>query len=373
MSGFTKILLPSLLLIFLASCGEKDKAPLQIPDAYDGAAFAANTTTQMALRSQLEALVTEIKKGRLPGTVVDYNTISQLYNAGTPSLKSITTTYYADRLEGSNGWLNELSKASGNLFTPGASSANGGNFEGYLFEENALELEQMVDKGLYGAALYHHAVTLMQAPVSLATVDQLVCIYGAHADFANTTTAAKAANPDKFLAGYAARRDKNDGLGLYSQAKNALIKLQAAVKAGNDYTQEQEEALAAFRLAWEKANAATVINYCHAVISTLSATNPSDPQKASALHAYSECVGFIHGWRSIPQGYKQITDAEIDQVLTLLNAPYNGTPTSYLFATDPLNELPKLTQVINTLKAEYGFTNQEIEDFKKNWVAEQGR
>ncbi|MCC7465608.1 MAG: DUF4856 domain-containing protein [Saprospiraceae bacterium] len=373
MSGFSKILLPFAFLLLLVSCGEKDKSPLQIPDAYDGSAFSANTATQSAVRTQLEALVAEIKKGRTPGPVVDYNTISQLYNAGTPSLKSISTPYYAGRLDGANGWLDELAKASGGIYTPGTPSGQGGTYGVYLFDENGLEPEQMIEKGLFGAAMYHHAVVLMQGTITPATADQLVNIFGAHPDFPNTPTAANAANPDKFMANYAARRDKNDGTGLYTQMKNAFIKLQAAVKAGDDYTQERDEALAALRLTWEKVNAGTVINYCHAVISTLSSTNPTDAQKASALHAYGECVGFVHGWRTIHQDYKQITDAEIDQVLTLLNAPYNATPTSYLFATDPLNELPKLTQIINLLKAEYGFTTQEIEDFKKNWVAEQGR
>ena len=105
----------------------------------------------------------------------------------------------------------------------------------------------------------------------------------------------------------------------------------------------------------------------------MSATNPTDSDKAASLHAYGECVGFVHGWRTIPQGYKTITDAEIDEILTLLNAPVDATPTSYKFISDPLNELPKLTQVIQKLKTRYQFSDQEIEDFKKNWVAEQGR
>jgi hypothetical protein len=59
--------------------------------------------------------------------------------------------------------------------------------------------------------------------------------------------------------------------------------------------------------------------------------------------------------------------------LALLNAPTNGTATSFKFITDPANELPKLQQIITKLQQIYGFTTQEIEDFKKNWVAEQNR
>lgn len=367
-----QLLFPVLLMLTISACGEKEKTPLVIPATYDGTAFVENTSTETALINQLSTLVTEAKKGRT-GVVLDYNTLSQLFMTGNPSLQNACTPYYAGRLNGPNQWLNEIANASGNPYTPGVPSGNGGTFGGYLLDENGLEMEQMIEKGLFGAALYQHAVTLMQAPMTPATADQLLRIFGAHPDFPNTPTAANAANPDKLMANYGARRDNNDGSGLYFQMKNAFIKLQAALKAGPDYDTERDEALATLRITWEKINAGTVINYCHAVVSTLSGTNPTDQDKANALHAYGECVGFIHGWRTIPNGFKSISDAEIDSILVLLNAPYNGTPTSYLFVTDPLNELPKLLQVIQKLKTQYGFSTQEIEDFRKNWVAEQGR
>ncbi len=375
MKAFTKslVLLAIISFVFVA-CEDNEKDQLVIPAQYDGSNFAANTTTQSAVRTQLENLTNEAKKGRTPGTVVSADALNQLYTSGTPSLKSITTTYYDSRLTGAAGWLAELAKASGGTYTPGTpNGAQGGTYGGYLFDENGLELEQMMEKGLFGAAMYNHAVTLADGAITPATVDQMVSIFGAHPDFPNTNNGSKAANPDKFLANYAARRDKNDGNGLYSQIKNGFIKLQAAVKAGDDYKTEQNEALTAIFEAWEKANAATIINYCHSAIATLSATNPTDAQKSSALHAYSEGVGFIHGYRGVSSKYKIITDGQIDEILGLMNAPYNGTPTSYKFATDPVNELPKLTQVINKLKTIYKFTDQEIEDFKKNWVSEQGR
>ncbi|MFN0177133.1 MAG: DUF4856 domain-containing protein [Saprospiraceae bacterium] len=361
------------LVLFLVACSEKDKAPLDIPNAYDGSSFSANVTTEDAIRSQLEALVAEAKKGRTAGVVLDYSTLSQLFNAYSPSLKTVSTSYYADRLDGAGNWLDEMAKASGTAYTPGIPTGQGGVLNGYLFDENGLEYEQLLEKGLFGAALYNHAVSLMKGSMTPATADQLVRIFGAHPDFPNTPTSANAANPDKFMANYAARRDNNDGTGLYFQMKNAFIKLQTALNAGDGYNQERDEALLALRQTWEKVNAGTMINYCHSVISTLSATNPTDAQKGSALHAYGECVGFIHGWRTIPQDYKIITDAEIDELLVLFNAPSGSVPTSYKFAIDPLNELPKLTQVISKLKAKYSFSDQEVEDFRNNWVAVQGR
>lgn len=358
---------------FLTACKKDEKKPLDIPANYDASAYQTNTTVQYAVRGQLDAFITEAKKGRTAGVAVGADALTQLYAAGSPSLKSIATAYYDGRLAGAAGWIQELSNASGGAYTPGTPTGQGGVFAGYLFDENGLEPEQLLEKGLFGAALYHHAITLMQGDITPATVDQLVAIFGAHPDFPNTPTAGKATNPDKFIANYAARRDKNDGLGLYSQTKNAFIKLQAAVKAGADYNAERDEALAALRLNWEKVNFSTVINYCHSVISRMSATSPTDSDKASALHAYGECVGFVHGWRTLPQAYRSIADTEIDEILVLLNAPQTGTPTSYTFVTDPVNQLPKLTQVIQKIKTKYGFTDQEVEDFKQNWVAVQGR
>lgn len=363
----------ALASIAFGACNKDEKAPLNIPAAYDGANFAANTANEDLYRNRLETLVAEAKKGRTAGTVLTYIDLIIWYDGGIPTLQSITTPYYDQRLRDTGGWLKELPKASGGAYLPGPPTGEGGVYGGYLFDENGLELEQMVEKGLFGAALYNYAITQLNQVLTPAIVDQMVRIYGAHPDFPNTPTAAKAANPDKFMANYAARRDKNDGTGLYFQMKNAFIKLQAAVKAGADYNKERDEALATIRETWEKINAATIINYCHSVIGTMSATNPTDADKAAALHAYGECVGFMHGWRTIPQAYKKISDAEIDEILTLLNAPYDNIPTSYLFVTDPLNQLPKLTQIINKLKNKYGFSTQEIEDFKNNWVAVQGR
>lgn len=358
---------------FMVAC-EKDPQPLVVSDTYNGDNYTANSVTQYDLRTKLAALVTEIKKGRTEGVTLDYNTLEQLYTGGAPSLSNNTTDYYFNRLFGAGNWLNELANASGTVYTPGVPVGQGGTFGGYLFDENGLEFEQLVEKGLFGAAMYNHAVNLMQVEdLTAGHVDQLLAIYGAHPDFPNTPTAAKVANPDQFMANYAARRDKNDGTGLYTQIENGFLKLQSAINAGSDYNSHRDDALVSIRTNWEKVNFATVINYCHSVIATLSATNPTDSDKAKALHAYGECVGFVHGWRTIPQAYKTITDAEIDEILVLLNAPYNGVPTSYKFVSDPLNELPKLTQIIQKLKTIYQFTDEEIDDFKKNWVAEQGR
>ncbi|HMQ48948.1 MAG TPA: DUF4856 domain-containing protein [Saprospiraceae bacterium] len=365
------IALMALLLAF--SCEDEERPPLNLPANYDGSSFATNASKELALQGQLSALTSEAKKGRTAGNLVSEENLIALFETGNPSLQAIASGYYAGKISASGGFATQLALASGGTYTPGLPTGEGGVYGAYLFDENGIEPEQLIEKGLFGAAFYHRATTLAAGTLTEASADQMVALFGAHPDFPNTNNAQTATNPDKFLASYAARRDKNDGNGLYTQAKNGFIQLQAALKAGNEYKTEQDEALEIIFDAWEKANAATIINYCHAAISKFSATNPTTDDLASGLHAYSEGVGFLHGIRMSNQTFRRITDAEIDALLVLMNAPYDGTPTSYKFITDGINELPKLSQVIETLQATYGFSDQEVEDFKKNWVAEQGR
>jgi hypothetical protein len=66
-------------------------------------------------------------------------------------------------------------------------------------------------------------------------------------------------------------------------------------------------------------------------------------------------------------------DTQIDQVLALLYAKPGSTPSVYTLATQPAQTLGNLLQATQKIKEIYGFSEQEMEDFKKNWVSEQGR
>ncbi len=366
-------LLGFFLLVSVFTACEKDADPIIDYDfVYEGANYATNAAEELNLRDALSALASEMKKGRTAGTSVDFAVLTGLYQAGTPSLASVSNPYYKGRIEGAGGWLEELSKASGGNYTPGTPQGEGGVYEGYLFNEYGLELEQVVEKGLFAAAMYAYATEILDGEHDETTADRVVALFGASPDFSNSDNSTLN-KPDAFSAKYTARRDKNDGTGMYDIMKNNFTVLQTAIRVGEDLRGEKETAVASIKSTWEKAIFATVVNYLHSAISKLSNTNPTDADKASALHAYSEVVGFVHGWREIPQAQKIITDAEIDGLLVTLNAPYDAAASSYTFATDPVNELPKLTQAIDDIQAIYSFSDQDIQDFEKNWVSEQGR
>ena len=78
------------------------------------------------------------------------------------------------------------------------------------------------------------------------------------------------------------------------------------------------------------------------------------------MHAYAEGVGFAHGFRNIDR--KMMTNAQIDAVLALLQAPAGATPQSHRFLTEP-DLLDDLQTIITTIQGVYGFTDAEVQSF----------
>ena len=144
------ILVGSLLI---SSCSKDDtvenqRPDLVIPTTYDGSSFETNAATELDLLNKLSALSNEMKKARVDGVIVDYATLSGILNEGNPSLKSVGSTYLISKIDGPSNWLDQVMKASGNTFLPGEPSENGGTFGGYLFDENGIDLEEYIIKGM---------------------------------------------------------------------------------------------------------------------------------------------------------------------------------------------------------------------------------
>ncbi|MFT5883723.1 MAG: hypothetical protein ACI9IP_000164 [Arcticibacterium sp.] len=350
-------------LMAFTSCEEKSvKRELTIPASYDASQYITNTTEELRLLDLLAELSTEMKKGRA-GNQVDGQKLLEALIA----FKPLTSSYYYNFIE--TDLLPELiSESRGIVFNPGT---NGGVYGAYLFNKYGIENEQRIEKGLYAAAFYQEARKLTRGQLKGTSSDKIVALFGAHPDFANSNSSSLHDNPDRFIANYVARRDKNNGDGYYTNIKNGLIKLQAAVNAGNDYQLEQEEAVQVIFENWEKGSAATAINYFYEVLGDLSVTSLDEASISSAMHSFSEILGFLQGFRTVDE--KIITDEQIDEILTLLNTPVEQTPTTLNIINQPVQEVPKLLEVVSKLKSIYKFTDTEMEDFKKNWVNEQQR
>lgn len=355
-----------------SSC-KKEKEKLAIPSAYDGSSFETNAAAELSLRNKLSDLTTLMKTGRNPGTSVSYTDLLNEFEAGSPSLKEEASAYYQSIVP---VYLSELSAASGGTYDPMLPvSGEGGTYGGsskYLFNEHGSEMEQMVEKGLFAAAMYNRARKLLgSGEVDLVKLDQALALYGAHPDFANSNDATKHSHPDVLAAGYAARRDDNTGTGLYLTIKKNFLTAQAAIKAGDDFKTERDQAIRELLENWERAVMATAINYCFEAIEGLAVTSPDSASRAGAMHEISEAAAFVNGFRGI--GNKLASDNQLDAMLAALRAPVSGNPEIAFFVNNPVAAVSELQSVIRQIGNVYGFSETQIESFERNFVAEQGR
>ncbi len=371
---FTKVpyfILPG-ILVFLSACEKKDSLPaLTVPTTYDGSTFSAYANQEIALINNLDSLIKVMMSGNAGGEI-NARDLGLAFSTNSPSLKSATSTYFTGLLEGTNGYFDKLSKSSAKVYSPAESpGGSGGVYGGYVFDATGVEPAALISRGLLGAALYRYALNLyIQNPNinNPATVDRLLAVYGSNPDFPNSPTTAR---PDKAVAALLARRDKNDGNGLYSKVEQNFLKVQAAYKAGDAYTQQRDQAYSDILYLWEKGIAANAIYAGHQVVDLMSAASPTAATKAQALHRYSELIGYLLGFKTIQN--KTITDTRLDELLSLLNFQPQSTPTAYKLVTNPTQEVAKVKEVISKLKETYSFSDQEIEDLKKDWVSVQSR
>lgn len=337
-----------------------------LPSSYQSDAYDQNTSVERELRTRFKALLQPLKDAEASLSVKPSQTeLLALWNAGNPSLRSITSSYYAPKVEALFG---AFEKAAGNSWTPTASpTGSGGKFGSYLFTAQGVDLRQGIEKGMFAAALYHHALSLMAQPITQATLDRLIAIFGAHASFPADTAAMQ--NPDEFVAAYAKRRDKRDPIspGPYLKIKQAMIRAQAAIQQGSSCAGEVSASLQVFRAEWERATFQTVIYYLNDASKKLSAAAPTAADQSAALHALGEAVGFVHGWRQLPVDRRIITDAQIDELLRLLLSDPSAESSAYRFVTHSVDELPKLTLTIQKIAAIYGLSAAQVEDSKINY------
>lgn len=369
-----RVIVSSLAALSIIGCSKESPVEtlpgLSVSQKYDTTGFRAASVQPLLWRSSLVTLTNEIKKGRTKGTKLELAQLNSLFNQN--GFAAISTSYYRSILE---TYMQEIVKASGTEYDPYKTpeqNGQGGVLGAYLFDEHGIEPEQLIEKGLFGAALYHYAVTqYLTGTVTQEKLHQALVLYGADPSFPNTNTATNTSKPDIHGALYAARRDNNDGNGFYRTIEKNFRIAQSAIKAGSKYSADLQNAIKAIREHWEKSLLATVVNYSYATVDGLKKTNPTPAEIGAALHAYSEGVGFIHGFKTIPN--KIITDAQIDEILTLMLAKDPQNVTSYLFVTEPATYLKNFDDIRSKIKSIYGFSDADMEAFKKNWITEQKR
>lgn len=305
--------------------------------------------------------------------------LDTLWAVGTPSVKSVTTTYWRTRID---GWLGgyETASSAGSMdtamaavVTQGQNPPSSGGFYGrYGYDGSMVDLRQAIEKGTYTAGFFNHAAGIVTAGnLTEASIDRLIAAWGAHPSFQNShvgnDAGTTAANRDINSAGYAARRTPKDGkTGPYVRAKAALIKAKAAIVAGAACNTERDQALKDFFLEWEKATYATVVFYFSDIVTKLA--SPPLTKDATAwtnlFHAHGESIGFIGGFKSTPQASRKITDAQIGGLLSKALVPEGAAAKIVELKTNTNATVLSLNGVLADIKTIYAFSDEEMTSFK---------
>lgn len=359
----------SLLGISLSACLNEEATPeLLIPMVYPDDNFDTNVATERQVRTELIELRAALNEAE--ANAQDSTSTTPADITYPTNLRGITLTSFATN---ANSWINELERAanSGMPFDlENAPTGEGGILGTRLLDENGLELEQLIEKGSYGAALFNHAVTVLTTvTITPETIDQMVEIFGASPAFPGDD--ADPNNPDIFAAQYAERRsDHENETGPYYEIRNSLIIAKAALTDGrSEFEQTIISALNSFLLSWEQSNFATVIYYCNEARNKFAqANNEIDPVQKNillgdAFHAYAEAVGFTYGWLGVP--VKFISDEQIQSLLTSLKSAPGLTPTSFEFAQDA-STLTSFDSIIDQIQTIYGFSDENVTSFFVN-------
>ena len=382
--NFTRALLVPCVLAMVIGCGDDDAAgdnpggggsgavggaggsstcTAKMPDTYPAADWDANTAVEADVIARFKAFQQPMKDAELSAAVKPTaSALTGLFDAGSPSLRSITTPYYASKID---GLIAEFEKAAGNAWKPAEPPpVSGGIYSKNIFDARGRDLRQAIEKGMFAATTFNTAVALVASNPDAKAVDRMLALYGAHPSFPHDDKDPN--HPDQFTAQYAKRRDDKTSAnpGLYRKLKLSFIAARTTAAAGADCAADRDAAVKAIKTDWERTLMSTVVFYANDAAKKLTVDPPTDDDVAAGLHSLGEMVAFVHGYRQIDSAERTLTDQDIDDLLALLGAPATGDATSYKYATETATEVGKLPQVSAKLKAIYGFTDAEMEQFK---------
>jgi len=337
---------------------------VSVPATYESPAFATNAKAQLDLKARVLELDAKMRSTESASTaIVTGAELQAIFTAGTPSLRAVATAATQAVVD---QYLVAFGDAVGKTWSPldaeDGGTTTGGKYEGtYHFTAAGIDIREATQKTLLGGALYNHALTLATGPITEATVDGLLALFGATPKLANATDGDAGADADELIAEYASRRDNKASTtpGPYRRIASALRAAKAAAAAGDKCKADLDAALKIYFAEWERATYLTAIFYLNAAATNATAT---PPKGSTALHAYGEALGLVQSFRGIPQDRRKITDAQIDALLQRI-----GATTPYQLVTRTSERVVAFNTAFQDIGAIYGMTQIEIEDAKKSY------
>ncbi|MCA2981753.1 MAG: hypothetical protein INH41_09825 [Myxococcaceae bacterium] len=358
-------------LLALASCDppapSAGACDVTLTGAYPAEGFAANAAGELALLSRLNALNAPMRDAELDVAVTtDRATLERLFADGTPSLSSITAPAFRPVLDEA---ISAFLAAQGRAWAPvnppmGAGGRFGAGASTWIFSERGVDLRQLVDKGLYGAAFYGEAMRRLPLATTPASIDQLVALYGATPAFPQNDTTAE--GRDELAAKYAKRRTPAGDEGPYTRLRDAFVRARRASESPR-CDAERVAALELVKAEWERVLASTVVFYALSAATKLQDPNAPLATRAGAMHDLGEGAAFLVGLRAVPQEDRRVTDAQLEQVLGALRMPSLRAATAHELLTVVPADVDGLLSAAERLEAAYGFTERDVARFKTSY------
>jgi hypothetical protein len=338
--------------------------------------FEANAAGGLALRTQLADLAGGegiIASAELEVEIIeDVAQLTTPFEEGDPSLASVTPPGYAAVIEnafadfvalagaGPQDLINPQGEwqpgAVGGLFAPGK-DVRGVNAGG-------LEIRQLVDKGLFGAAFYNYALGLTEGAITPATIDDIAAAWGSNE--------ALGTGEDELddSAGYAFE------MGFHAAMAEALTAAKTYA-ADESCAAELEESLVTFFRAWEQSMVARTIYYANAASGILAEAPPGadgDVEKLDALHELAEGIGLTLGFLGLEDpasgplagAGRLLTDEDIEAMMISLGvdvADLNASTTG-TFVADPAAIATGVEEFEGTATLVFDLSEADLESYR---------
>jgi hypothetical protein len=340
--------------------------------AWTAPEFEANAAGGLALRTQLADLAGGegiIASAELEVEIIeDVALLTTPFEEGDPSLASVTPPGYAAVIEnafadfvalagaGPQDLINPQGEwqpgAVGGLFAPGK-DVRGMNAGG-------LEIRQLVDKGLFGAAFYNYAIGLTEGEITPATIDDIAAAWGSN----EALGTGEGELDDSAGYGFA--------MGFHATMAEALTAAKTYA-ADESCAAELEESLVTFFRTWEQSMVARTIYYANAASGIL-AKAADDVEKLDALHELAEGIGLTFGFRGLEDpasgplagAGRLLTDEDIEAMMISLGvdvADLNASTTG-TFVADPAAIATGVEEFEGTAALVFDLSEADLESYR---------
>ncbi|MGB1205623.1 MAG: DUF4856 domain-containing protein [Chitinophagales bacterium] len=312
MRKLSPILAVVTIFFFSVSCNKDDKTSLDIPNTYkferngESSVNYENFTQTLNMLAELDAYM---QTTRSLNNIVEADTLQNMFDNSNANLSLKNYCYNADE-SFFNTWLAEIAASS--QLNQNASIGVAGHLNeeyplagtsesaGYLVNENGIEYQQIITKGLMGAALFYQANEVFFSESGLNAnndavisgenytalehhFDAAFACFGVATDFPTNTEGVR------FWGKYCNARNTDTDEFAYPTINDdimqAFLKGRAAIVAKND--EKLNEAVQTIQEKWAIVIASTAANYLSI---SLSSTGVATYKKH---HQLSEAIAFM--------------------------------------------------------------------------------